>query len=367
MAAKSCDINTKNKLRLKSTLYAAGIRSDGMMLFFSPDEVVHLDFSHLLHRKIIELLDGTRTVKSVYRKLLDDGVEVTEAELVDYLEKLSEARLLEEKPWDLPDPDLERYDRQIRFFAAEDPKGLEFGIEVQRKLMVSKVTLIGLGGLGSHVLALLAGMGVGNIQVVDHDVVEISNLGRQTIYANRDLGRSKVQAALEYARARNPKIRIDGIEKNLASKEDIISLVSSSDLVVFLADSPRHLVFKWMNEACFATGVPTLFSMGVTLNMVKAGPLVIPGKTACFACALPDIGLDFEHPLAVRHNAYAVHGVVAPYVMAAASLLSMETLRYLGGLKDLPLKGRLMSMDMSTFETRVVEVEPRPGCPVCGY
>jgi len=106
--------------------------------------------------------------------------------------------------------------------------------------------------------------------------------------------------------------------------------------------------------------------MGVTLNMVRVGPLVIPGKTACFGRALPDIGLDFKNPLAMRNNAGAVHGVVAPYVMAAASLLSMEALRFLGGLKGLPLLGRVMNMNMHTFETNVCNVAPRPGCPVCG-
>ena len=180
MAAEFRGFYTQNKLRLKSTLHAAGLKSGGMMLFFSPDEAVRLDFVHPFHRSAIDLLDGTRTVEEIYRKLLNQGVDVSEEALAEYLKTLRDMRLLEEEPWDLPDPDLERYDRQIRFFAAEDPKGLKFGVEVQRRLLDARVTLIGLGGLGSHVLDALAAMGIGNIRVVDHDVVETSNLARQT-------------------------------------------------------------------------------------------------------------------------------------------------------------------------------------------
>ena len=196
--------------------------------------------------------------------------------------------------------------------------------------------------------------------------MRLRTLPDKPIYKSRDLGRSKVQAALSHVRTRNPQVEINGIEKKITSEKDITPLVSGSDLVIFLADSPRHQVFDWMNAACFATGVPTLFSMGVTLNLLRVGPLIIPGKTACFGCVLPDIGLDFKNPIAIRHNAGAVHGVVAPYVMAAASFLSMEALRFLGGLKDQPLLGRVMTLNMHTFEANVCDVAPRPGCPVCG-
>jgi len=366
MATEFLGFNTRNKVRLKSTLYAAGFESGGMMLFFSPDDAVSLDFMHLYQRDVIAMLDGTKTIAEIYQALLAKGVEVTREELAAYIQDLSKARLLEEEPWDLPSPELERYDRQIRFFAAGDSKGMGYGVEVQRRLGEARVTLIGLGGFGSHVLGALAAMGVGNIRIVDHDVVEITNLARKTIYTSQDLGRLKVQAAREYVRSQNPGIRVDGIEKQITSEQDVVSLVPGSDLVIFLADSPRHKIFHWMNEACFETGIPTLFSLGVTMNLVRVGPLVIPGKTACFACALPDQGLDFEHPLARRHNARAVHGVIVPYVMSAAGFLGMEALRFLGGIDDLPLMGRVMTMNMHTFATDVRDVKSRTGCPICG-
>lgn len=280
---------TESRIRLKSTLYVAG-HKEGLVFSFSPDEVFLFQLDRQFKRRLIELLDGKITVGEIYERLTHEGYALLFSDLLQCLDEMSKALLLEQWPWELPSSELERYDRQIRFFGAGDLRGISYGVNVQKRLTDSKVTLLGIGGFGSHILWSLAAMGIGNIKVVDFDRVEKSNLSRQCLYKTADIGLSKVDTALKYIREQNPQINIEGIEKKITSVENISSLISGSDIV---------------------------------------------------------------------------HGVLAPFVSTAASLMSLEVVRYLGKFENCTLPGRIMFFNLRTMTPYFQKGKKKLDCPLC--
>ena len=141
------------------------------------------------------------------------------------------------------DSDLLRYSRHLLLS--------EFDLNGQRKLLNSRILIVGLGGLGSPVLQYLAASGVGQLMLVDDDVVELSNLQRQICHGTEDVGRSKVQSAIEEVMRINPGIFVEGFEQR-ADAEFLQTQISAADLVVDCTDNVaiRYLIndTDWQND-----------------------------------------------------------------------------------------------------------------------
>ena len=163
-------------------------------------------------------LDGTRSRDRLVQEVLAaepartaDCGEDDVTEMVDFL--IGSGWLLDEEapvPSELSPREVSRYRRNAEFFSAIDLRPEMTGYRLQARLKASRVAVLGLGGVGSAVAASLAGCGVGWLHCVDHDTIELSNLNRQLVYAERDLGRSKVAACVAELRARNSDITITG-------------------------------------------------------------------------------------------------------------------------------------------------------------
>jgi ThiF family len=186
----------------------------------------------------------------------------------------------------VPDPsspplspaDAERFDRQLPYLAElGDPR------DVQRRLRAGRVVVLGCGGLGTWALGAMASVGIGSFVLVDHDTIELSNLNRQILYGEADLGRPKVTVAAEWLRRFDPTIEVLTMSHRVEGPGDLVAAVDGADALVLVADWPPYDLARWVNEACLAGGVPFI-TAGQQPPLLKIGPTYLPGRGACLAC-----------------------------------------------------------------------------------
>lgn len=366
--SKALALTPDSKPVFKRSIYARQWSEGRVLLAFHPGEALALDLTPQQERLLL-LLDGERTVAEMVAGLNFSGVLCTVPEALAGLNRLYEQCLLEDRaaavdPEDFSKPELARYERNLLFYAARQAQGAPLALASQERLSKATVALIGLGGGGSHIFTGLAALGVGNLILLDYDQVEASNLNRQSIYREPDLGRSKIEVLREIAPQINSGISYSFVEKRLACQADLEQAVAGADLAILAADSPREKIFTWMDRACHQTGVPALFSLGVTPSHVRVGPLVVPGQTPCFCCAMPPPPEE-GRPLVGMINRRYRHGVIIPQVQMLGSLICWEALKFLTGIAPCRILGRVLHFNFLDYDIRIDEVQPRDTCAVC--
>jgi molybdopterin/thiamine biosynthesis adenylyltransferase len=240
------------------------------------------------------------------------------------------------------DEEVERYARHLVL--------REVGGPGQQKLKGASVLIVGAGGLGSPAALYLAAAGVGALMLADPDVVDRSNLQRQIIFADGDIGRPKTEAAADRLAALNPHIFVAGYEGafDAASADE---LVSDVDLVL---DGTDDFATRFaVNAACVRHG-KTLVSGAIGRWTGQVG--VFAGQP-CYQCLVPEIPPDAETCVAV--------GVVGALAGVIGSMMALEAVKLIVGAGE-ALAGRLMIYDALAAETRTVRVGADPQCPICG-
>lgn len=240
------------------------------------------------------------------------------------------------------DEEVERYARHLVL--------REVGGPGQQRLKAARVLVVGAGGLGAPVSLYLAAAGVGTIVLVDPDVVDRSNLQRQVLYAEADLGRPKVEAAADHLKALNPNVGVEAV-RAAVNADNARDLVLGADLVLDGTDdfSTRFAV----NAACVAEG-KTLVSGAIGR---WTGQIGVFGKKPCYRCLVPEVPPDAETCSAV--------GVIGALAGVIGSMMALEAIKVLTGAGE-PLAGRLLIYDGLSGETRTVRVGADPECEVCG-
>jgi molybdopterin/thiamine biosynthesis adenylyltransferase/rhodanese-related sulfurtransferase len=229
------------------------------------------------------------------------------------------------------------------------------GSEGQQKLLQSRVLLIGAGGLGSPAALYLASAGVGCIGIAERDVVEWSNLHRQILFHETDVGRSKLEVARKRLYDLNRQVRVEMIEGGIRP-DNACEVVARYDLVLDGSDNfgTRYLV----NDACRLQGIPLIhggidrFSGMVTLLNANA-------DTPCYRCLFPNP----PAPGKIRNCAEA--GVLGPLPGIVGSVMAMEALKYILGIGE-SLSGKIATYDALTAQSRLVRIKRSVHCPLCG-
>lgn len=229
----------------------------------------------------------------------------------------------------------------------------ELGVEGQRRLLQSKVLIIGLGGLGSPVAMYLAAAGVGTLGLVDNDCVDLSNLQRQILYRTADVGKSKVDMATKNIHCLNADVKIVG-HNVLFDAEGGASLVAEYDFVVDATDS---ITTKFLiNDLCVEAGVP--FCHGGVLEFIGQVLTVIPGKTACYRCFFK------KAPVGDSARRCSHGGVLGSVAGIIGSIQATEALKYLSHSGEL-LTNSLLICDVATAMFRRIPVTARQDCSAC--
>jgi len=229
----------------------------------------------------------------------------------------------------------------------------EIGREGQERLKAARVLVVGAGGLGSPALLYLAAAGVGTLGLVEFDAVEITNLQRQILFGESDLGRSKLEAAGERLADLNPHVRIVPHARRF-DLDNALELVGAYDLVLDGSDNfpTRYLV----NDACVMTGRPDVWG-AVFRFEGQASIFGAPGGP-CYRCLFP------EPPPPGLVPSCAEGGVLGVLPGIIGSIQGLEALKLILGVGD-PLVGRLLLFDALKLKFRELAISKDPDCPVC--
>ncbi len=230
----------------------------------------------------------------------------------------------------------------------------EVGMEGQLKLKQASVLLVGTGGLGAPLALYLAAAGIGRIGLVDFDVVDYTNLQRQVIHGTKDVGRPKIDSAIESMKDINPFVQLDRHEVALTS-ENALDIIKDYDYVVDGTDNfpTRYLV----NDACVLLGKPNIygsifrFEGQSTVFAYEGGP--------CYRCLYP------EPPPPGLVPSCAEGGVLGILPGVIGLIQATETVKLILGAGQ-PLVGRLLLYDALGMKFRELKLRKNPECPICG-
>lgn len=312
-------------------------------------------------RQLLGALDGTHT-----RRELDE--EFGAEPVSELIAELSEMGLGE----DALDDDLiapqarARFDRQLRYFS--DVSNGQTPSQCQGKLEDARIAVLGLGGLGGWSALALACCGIGEMLLVDFDTVELSNLNRQILYGEADVGQPKAGLAAKRLDAFNSSIRIETCEERLDSEAAVAAVIKGYDLVINAVDWPAHDIELWVNSACFAAGIPYI-AMSHYPPIARVGPLYVPGETGCYSCQ--EIAYKRSYPLydAVVEYQRAKPSPAATLGAACALIsgqVALDVMHFLTGLATPSSLGVSHIYDLRTMEAKREQVVLESECRVCG-
>ena len=248
----------------------------------------------------------------------------------------------------LSDDQLDRYARQIVL--------KEIGGEGQRRLLASRVALIGAGGIGSPAIQYLAAAGVGTLRVIDDDMVSLDNLQRQILFGTADVGRAKTEVAREAAARLNPEVRFEAVRERL-DPSNVAALIEGADVV--LDGSDNFATRLTVSDHCTRARIP-LVSAAIGQFQAQIGTFRgwEPGKP-CYRCFVGD-AFDAEDC-----DSCAELGVLGAFVGIAGSWAAMEAIRAITGFGANPA-GKLHILDGLAPGLRTIRIVKDPACTACG-
>jgi len=335
---------------------------DVYLLRPSADNDIRIEQPDAEERRLLAAVDGESTLEEL-------RAEFGAAAVDDLIAQLGELEVVEDAADDelLPAGELERFDRQLRYFSDVGSGGITAS-QCQERLREAKVAVLGVGGLGGWSALALACTGVGEMWLIDGDRVELSNLNRQIQYSEADIGELKVERTAARLSAFNSEMKVTTEARRLESEADIAEFIAGSDVVIDAADWPAHDIERWCNAACFEAGIPYI-TMSHFPPIARVGPLYVPGVTGCFVCQ--EIGYRREYPLfdiAVeqRRAKPSPAATLGPACGLIGGQVGMEVLHLLTGLSKPSTQGVAHIYDLRTMDVKREPVVPEPECPICG-
>jgi len=246
---------------------------------------------------------------------------------------------------ELTSRELDRFSRQVMLE--------EIGYNGQLKLKQAKVCVVGSGGLGNPIATRLVSMGVGSLRLIDRDVIELTNLHRQTIFDEGDVGQVKVEVAARKLQRLSRECRIEPLAMSI-NEINAPEAIAGCDVVVDALDSVNARYA--LNKACIEAGIP--FVTGAAVGVTGQVFTVMPGTSACYFCIFP--GLDED-----SMPTCSIEGVHPSILSVVGGIEVAEAVKVIMGRKP-PLSEKILHIDlegMAFNTTRIFRVQE---CPVCG-
>lgn len=244
------------------------------------------------------------------------------------------------------DEHLLRYNRQIML--------PQIGYDGQQKLARSRVLIIGLGGLGSPAAMYLTAAGIGHLVLVDFDRVELTNLQRQIVHRDANIGEHKAESARTNLLAINPETEIDAVTHAL-DMDELDQQVRLADVVIDACDN--YATRFAVNAACVRQTTPLVSGAAIRLEGQVSVFDIRNSDSPCYNCLYPEAGEDEE--------TCSESGVLAPVVGIIGSIQALEAIKLICNTGE-TLCGRLMILDALTMQWRTMKLRRDPACPVCG-
>jgi len=241
--------------------------------------------------------------------------------------------------------DLDRYSRQIMLE--------EIGYEGQLKLRNAKVCVVGVGGLGNPITTRLVAMGVGKLRIIDRDVIELSNLHRQTMFDESDVGQVKVEIAAKKLQKLNSDIVIEALPISV-NDYTALDVVEGCDVVIDALDSVNARYS--LNKACVKNNIPLV--TGAAVGVSGQVFTIVPKESACYHCMFPALDED-------SMPTCSIEGVHPSILSIIGGIEVSEAIKIITGKKP-SLADRILHVDLENLDfifTKTLKVDE---CPVCG-
>jgi len=246
---------------------------------------------------------------------------------------------------DLSEKELDRYSRQVMLE--------EIGYQGQLKLKQARVCIVGVGGLGNPIATRLTAMGVGKIRIVDRDVIELSNLHRQTMFNEDDVGQVKVETAAKKLRKLNADIIIEELPVSI-NDYTAFDVVDGCDVVIDALDSVNARYS--LNKACIEKKIP--FVTGAAVGVTGQSFTILPNETACYHCLFPALDED-------SMPTCSIEGVHPSILSIIGGIEVSEAVKIITG-KQPSLKDKVLHVDLENLVFNFTKVSRVQECSVCG-
>jgi len=246
---------------------------------------------------------------------------------------------------ELSSRDLDRYSRQVMLE--------EIGYQGQLKLKDAKVCVVGVGGLGNPITTRLVSMGIGKIRIIDRDVIELSNLHRQTMFDDSDVGEIKVEVAARKLRKLNPDVQIEALPLSV-NDYNANEVIDGCDVVIDALDSVNARYS--LNKACVEKEIP--FVTGAAVGISGQAFTILPKQTACYHCMFPALDED-------SMPTCSVEGVHPSILSIIGGIEVSEAVKIILGKKP-SLSKRILHVDLENLDFSYTKTFKADECPVCG-
>jgi molybdopterin/thiamine biosynthesis adenylyltransferase/molybdopterin converting factor small subunit len=246
---------------------------------------------------------------------------------------------------DLSSKELDRYSRQVMLE--------EIGYNGQLKLKNSKVCVVGTGGLGHPIITRLTAMGVGTLRIVDRDVIELSNLHRQTLFDEDDVGQVKVETAAKKLKKLNSECNIESLTVSV-NDYTALEVVEGCDVVIDALDSVNARYA--LNKACVKFNIP--FVTGAAVGTSGQAFTILPKQSACYYCMFP--GLDED-----TMPTCSLEGVHPSILSIIGGIEVAEAVKIITG-KTPNLSNRILHIDLENLDFNSTRTFKAEECPICG-
>ena len=246
---------------------------------------------------------------------------------------------------ELSKKELDRYSRQVMLE--------EIGYNGQLKLKNAKICVVGTGGLGNPITTRLAAMGVGTLRIVDRDVIELSNLHRQTMFDEDDVGQVKVEVAAKKLQKLNPDCKIEALAISV-NDYTALEVVEGCDVVVDALDSVNARYA--LNKACVKFGIP--FVTGAAVGVSGQIFTILPGTSACYYCMFPALDED-------SMPTCSIEGVHPSILSIVGGIEVSEAVKVVMGKKP-SLSDKILHVDIENLDFTSTRTFRAEECPVCG-
>ena len=246
---------------------------------------------------------------------------------------------------ELSDEELDRYSRQVMLE--------EIGYQGQLKLRNSKICVVGVGGLGNPITTRLVAMGVGTIRIVDRDVIELSNLHRQTMFDDADVGEIKVEVAAKKLQKLNSNVKIEAFPISV-NDYTALEVVDGCDVVIDALDSVNARYS--LNKACVAKKIP--FVTGAAVGVTGQVFTILPKTSACYHCMFPSLDED-------SMPTCSIEGVHPSILSIIGGIQVAEAVKVILGKKP-TLADKILHVDLENLDFVHTKTFKADECPVCG-
>jgi adenylyltransferase/sulfurtransferase len=246
---------------------------------------------------------------------------------------------------ELSSKELDRFSRQVMLE--------EIGYQGQLKLKNAKVCVVGTGGLGNPITSRLAAMGVGTLRIVDRDVIELSNLHRQTMFNEDDVGQVKVEVATKKLQKLNPDCKIEALAISI-NDYTALEVVEGCDVVIDALDSVNARYA--LNKACVESRIP--FVTGAAVGVSGQVFTVLPKQSACYYCMFPELNED-------TMPTCSIEGVHPSILSIVGGIEVAEAVKIIIGKKP-SLSERILHIDLENLDFNSTRTFRADECPICG-